>query len=496
MLAGAGSDGAHALAAIRQHGGMTLAQSGDDGQPLPGTPQSAAATGLVDHVLPVEAMPTGLLLRQAALLGVPVPPNPAAAATLDPDHFAEFCALLRHRTGHDFSQYKQPTLLRRIRRRMQAQNIATASEYLDVLRRDPQQVDLLFRALLIQVTQFMRDPAAFQVVRETVLPRLLEGKGAADTVRIWVPGCATGEEVYSLAILLRELLDRQKAKPRIQIFGTDLDNTAIITARAARYPRQALARLTQEQIAGCFVENGKTYDVVRAVREMCLFSVHSVTKDPPFSRLDMISCRNLLIYLGRDLQVRVLRSFHYALNPDGILFLGPSESVTQGGRMFAQPDKRHRIFERRAMASAVSGMVSVTGKATPAGLPAGVFAVEDTIDRNARRALEHLAPAYVVIDRAQEIVRFSGAAIGRYLEPSPGAASLNLLGIVRRTLRPAVRTAVRKAFAGRETIVEERLVLPLDGRNRVITLVVKPVADGKTDRELSSRRIPGCRTGR
>jgi chemotaxis methyl-accepting protein methylase/signal transduction histidine kinase/exonuclease VII small subunit len=487
-LAGAGGDGSLGLAAVKQHGGLTMAQAGDDLRALSGMPTSAVATGLIDHLLQVGAMPAKLLEHQASLSAASYEPDHGALAAADPEHFAELCALLRNRTGHDFSQYKQPTLLRRIHRRMQAQRVASVPEFLDLLRREPQHIDRLFRELLIHVTQFMRDPAAFQVLQEKVLPALLAGKGAADSVRIWVPGCASGEETYSLAILLRELMDRQAVSPKVQIFGTDIDDAAIATARAGSYGGQTLARLTPDQTAKWFVEDGKTRRVTRTIRDMCVFSVHSVTRDPPFSKLDLISCRNLLIYLGAELQVRVLRSFHYALNPGGYLLLGPSESVTQGAGLFATLDGRHRIFVRQDHEESASGMALKTTAAFRYAASRGAIrqavAVEDAIDRSARRALEPFSPAYVVIDRASDIIRFSGGAIGRFLEPSPGVASLNLFGIVRRALRPAVRSAVRKAVASRETVFEERLVLPLDGRNHLVALIVKPFLDGRSDREL------------
>ncbi len=488
VLAGAGGDGSLGLAAIKQHGGLTMAQAGEDGRALAGMPASAVATGLVDSLLPVEAIPEHLLRYQASQGVTPYTSDDASVGEQNSQFFTELCALLRHRTGHDFSQYKQPTLLRRTLRRMRTVHAETMPAFLELLRREPQQIDRLLNELLIHVTQFLRDPGTFQVVQEKVLPALLADKGAADAVRIWVPGCATGEEAYSLAILLRELMDRQDTAPKVQIFGTDIDEAAIVTARAGSYTRQSLTRLHPDQRSKWFVEDGSTLRVARTIREMCVFSVHSVTKDPPFSKLDMISCRNVLIYLGTDLQVRVLRGFHYALNPGGFLLLGPSESVTQAVGLFATLDRRHRIFTREDQASAASGVL-------PRSASAGLYsppltathlaaALEDGIDRSARRALEQFAPAYVVIDRASDIIRFSGGTIARFLEPSPGVASLNLFGIVRRALRPSVRSAVRKAIAGRQTVIEERLMLPLDGGSHSVTLIVKPFTDGHTDRDL------------
>ena len=488
VLSGAGSDGSLGLAAIKQHGGLTLAQSEDDGPVLTGMPHSAVATGLVDFQLPIEAMPAKLLAHQDALRKAAPPPDTHLLDSVDALRFAELCALLRNQTGHDFSGYKQATLLRRIRRRMQIEQIATLSGYVELLRHNPQQVDRLFRELLIHVTQFMRDTTAFQAVRDSVLPKLLSGKGATDTVRIWVPGCASGEEVYSLAIMLRELMAELQSWPKVQIFGTDIAEAAIANARAGHYSRAALSCLPPAQRSKWFVEDGTKLVLTRAIREMCIFSVHSVTKDPPFSKLDLISCRNLLIYLGHDLQVRVLRSFHYGLNPGGILFLGPSESVAAASGLFSELDKRHRIYERREVTEGVSGMVHGSPSIAPREYrPRAAYAgaaFEDAIDRNARRGLEPFSPAYVVIDRSHEIIRFSGGVIGRFLEPSPGIASLNLFDILRKTLRTPVRAALRNVVAKREPVVQQRLLLPFDGRNHTVTMIVKPIGDGRVGQEF------------
>jgi two-component system CheB/CheR fusion protein len=484
VLSGAGGDGSHGLDAVKQRGGLVLAQAGDDGQAMTGMPHSAVATGLVDHLLPVSAMPAKLLDYQKSLREATRAPIGDDPHEVDPEHFAEICALLRGRTGHDFSQYKKPTLLRRIHRRMQAQGAATVVDLIDLLRRQPEQIDRLLHELLIGVTQFMRDPAAFQFVQETVLPKILAGKGAGEQVRLWVPGCASGEEVYSLAILLGEVMGRQGTSPKVQIFGTDIDEEAIAIARAARYRKPALARLSPELCNRWFVQDGEFHRPVSEIREMCVFSVHNLIRDPPFSKLDMISCRNLLIYFGIELQSQVVRHFHYALNPGGYLFLGPSESVARGARLFIQIDKRQRIFQRQD--AALSGVApGAAAGPTPPGIstrPAAI--VEDAIDRSARRALERYSPAYVVINRAREIIRFSGGAVGRFLEPSPGVASLSLFGILRKPLRRAGRAAVQKAIAGHETVVETDLTLALEGRTHGITLIVQPISDNRTDRDL------------
>jgi two-component system CheB/CheR fusion protein len=491
VLTGAGSDGSRGLREVKQQGGFILAQAQDKGEAMAGMPYSAVATGLVDHLLAVQAMPAKLLEYQRSQIGTPngTPPGPDAAGTpqVDPTRFAEICALLRERIGHDFSQYKKPTLQRRIHRHMQAQGIATVDDLIQVLRREPRQVDRLFHDMLVGVTQFFRDPAAFLVVQDTVLPAIVAGKGADDPVRIWVPACASGEEVYSLAILLKECMDRSGITAKPQIFGTDIDEAAIATARAARYRPPALARATAERRAKWFVEEGEYFRPVRDIREMCVFSVHSVIKDPPFSKLDLISCRNLLIYLGTDLQIRAIRNFHYALNPGGWLFLGPSEGIGHGVALFDQIDKRHRLFQRREVTAMLPGLLPREAvRPGFAQAPDGTRAVgnlEDALDRSARRALEQYSPAYVVIDRTSNILRFSGGAVGRFLEPSPGVANLGLFGILRKPLRRQVRIAVQAAIADHKAVIEDGLTLTLDGRSHLITLIVQPVSDGRTERD-------------
>jgi two-component system CheB/CheR fusion protein len=487
VLSGAGSDGARSLAAVKQHGGFVLAQARDDGQAMPGMPHSAVATGLVDQLLPASAMPASLLEHLRSLSEAAPPSDAADQGALDSVLLAEICGLLRRRTGHDFSQYKTPTLMRRIRHRMQARGIATIPDLVRLLRREPQEIERLFQDVLVGVTQFCRDPAAFDAVQQTVLPKLLAGKGAAESIRIWVPGCSSGEEVYSLAIMLRELMDRQSIVPKPQIFGTDIDEAAIAVARAGRYRLPALVRLTPERLAKWFVGDGDIHTPVREIREMCVFSAHSLIKDPPFSKLDLISCRNVLIYLGADLQARVIRNFHYALNPYGWLFLGPSEGIGHGTGLFDQVDRRHRLFQRRELKAGLPGPLqrdvvpTRPTHPTPDENPAAGF--EDPLDRTARRALERYAPAYVVIDRACDIIRFSGGVVGRYLEPSPGAANLGLFGILRRPLRRPVRAAVHRAITMRETVVHEGLVLGFEPHPRLVTLLAQPISDGRTGRD-------------
>jgi two-component system, chemotaxis family, CheB/CheR fusion protein len=483
VLSGTGSDGTLGLKAIKEHGGLALAQAEFDHMAMSGMPHSAAATGLVDEVMPVEDMPAKLVDYQTHLLAVAPQKDREGARRDTPEHLAKIIAILRTQIGHDFSKYKEKTLIRRIQRRMQVLQVDTAPAYIDRLHEEPQQVDLLFREFLIGVTRFFRDPDAFAALRATVFPKLLEHKGADDQVRIWVPGCATGEEVYSIAILANEAMKLRSNAPKIQIFGTDIDADAVSVARQGRYRKTV--GLSSEQLERWFVEDGAEHCLVRDVREMCVFSTHSVVKDPPFSKLDLISCRNLLIYLDADLQDSVLRIFHYALAPHGILFLGPSEGVTRLTKLFEVLDKKHRIYQRGNSSVVLPQLPRVA--ALPTAAPMRAPAVphgEDRIERSARRALEKYSPAYVVVDNQHQILRFSGGEIGRYLEPSSGAASLNLFAILRRSLRSVVRSALQTARATSRRVVHDDVPIRVEGKSWFVTVIAEPIGEGGAESRL------------
>ncbi|HEY6645143.1 chemotaxis protein CheB [Povalibacter sp.] len=483
VLSGTGSDGTLGVRAIKEHGGLTLAQAWNHSTAMSGMPQSAAATGLVDHIIPVAEMPALLLDYQQHLHRV-APQKDGDGTRRDmPEHVAEICALLRVRSGHDFAGYKISTLLRRIQRRMQVLRIDTVPAFVERLNKEPRQLDLLFREFLISVTQFFRDSGAFETLETVVIPRVLEQKGDHDAIRIWVPACATGEEVYSIAILIREALERQGLQLKVQIFGTDIDDAAVTIARAARYTGK-MPGISPQRIERWFIEDGDDLCPVREIREMCIFSTHSAIKDPPFSRLDLISCRNLLIYLEPHLQDRLMQTFHYALRPGGYLCLGQSETIARKTNLFSALDKKNRIFQRRDTATAAPGSMSIpaAARAEPP-VARAVQRAMDPVDAEARRIMEKHLPPYVVIDRNHEILRFSGGEIGRYLEPSPGTASLNLLQIVRKSLRPAVRSVVRRAAKGTERPALEHATIKIAGKVHSVTLSAESIDDssGKDD---------------
>lgn len=478
VLAGTGSDGSAGLVKIKEHGGLCLAQAAFDSTAMHGMPQSAAATGLVDHVAEVEDMPALLIDYQQHLRRVSNRKREDGTREDVELQLAEIGRLLRLGTGHDFGRYKRGTLLRRIQRRMQVLRIETVTEFIARLKREPQQVNLLFRDFLIGVTQFFRDPKMFETLERDVLPRLLKAKERDEPLRIWIPACATGEEVYSLAILVREAIVRDGIERPVQIFGTDIDDVAVSAARAARFALK-LDGISPARIERWFARDGEHLCPIREIREMCVFSTHSVIKDPPFSRLDLISCRNLFIYLEPDLQDRVMRTFHYALRPDGYLCLGQSEGVARSIDLFRPVAHKHRIFQRREALGASPDYTMTANRARkpmPRAQPSGKGASE-SLEASVHRAIGRHLPAYVVIDQHQHVIRFSSGPIGKYLDPSPRSAGLKVLDILRKSLRAAVRTALTRARKSGRPVFNRLASVALAEGKRTINLIVEPIVD-------------------
>jgi two-component system CheB/CheR fusion protein len=479
ILSGVGSDGSLGIKAIKEYGGFTLAQAEFDETAMTGMPRSAAATGLVDHVTSVENLPAKLLEHQAHLGKVEERKGTDGAREDVRESLAAITAVLRKRLKHDFSGYKPNTMIRRIQRRMQVLQMEAVKDYADYLRREPSEGDALFRELLIGVTQFFRDKDAFEALRVNVLPPLLATREPIDPIRIWVAGCATGEEVYSIAILLQEAIGALRTDALVTIFGTDIDPQAIAFARAPRFRR--MDGMAAERLQRWFVKDGEDYLPIRGIRDMCVFSEHNLIRDPPFSKIDLISCRNVLIYMDNDFQHRVMQTFHYALRPGGYLFMGPSESFSRESSLFSPADKKHRILQRRDTVRAVLPELQPSPR-TQTAMPASVARTEDQIEKNARRVMAKHSPAYFVIDRHHNIVRFSGGETGRYLEPSEGNASLNFFTNLAKALRPQVRRAVEAAFASGQLV--EEVDMRTDGGCQFVDLLVEPIAEAGKPAEL------------
>ncbi len=480
VLSGSGSDGTLGLRAVKEHGGAAVVQDPETAR-FPDMPRSAVATGLADRILPVEEIPSALAEITAGLSERQEQQDSDAIREEAQQYLDEICLLLRNRTGHDFSRYKQGTMLRRISRRMQIVGVRTVADYLLRIREEPKEIEHLFRDLLIGVTYFFRDSEAFDVLAAEVLPSLLEGKGASDQVRIWVPGCASGEEAYSIAMLLKERSPAGEG-PQFQIFATDIDPHALDTARHARYPMSIVDQISAERLERFFYLQGDQYILSREIREMCVFSPHNVIKDPPFSRLDLISCRNLMIYLEGELQKRLIPLFHYALNPGGYLFLGPSESVVTRSELFRAVDKKHRIFRRKEtiIRSQVSFPLDEPRRApnyTWENPPRAPFTREQNLGRTIERVLlENYAPASVIINEQSEALYFSGRT-GSYLEPATGMPSHNLLNMARKGLRLELRTAIHKAVTSNQEVIHEDVVVDVPGGIARINLIVRPMRE-------------------
>jgi two-component system CheB/CheR fusion protein len=481
VLSGTGADGTLGLTAVKEAGGLTMAQTGESAQ-YPGMPRSAVATGLVDLVLPAERMPEKLVDHARRLSKLKDGKTENALQRDLRDHLINICTLLRAKTGHDFSQYKQSTLIRRIQRRMQVVQLEKVSTYLDRLRKDGVELEALFQDMLIGVTHFFRDREAFAALETKVIPKLFENR-IDNQIRVWVPGCATGEEAYSIAMLLHEHAARIDHAPRIQVFATDIDARALEIARAGIYPAAIARDVPAKRLKNCFTVHGSSYQIVKDVRDLCIFSSHNVIKDPPFSRLDLISCRNLLIYMNAELQNRLTPVFHFALRPNRFLFLGPSENVSQNPRFFVAIDKRHRLF--RASAAMASHLPSLTMHsasergAAPRPAPpvqratrhkALISAVERTLQSG-------FVPAHVVVNERHDLVH-SSSGTGMYLELAEGAPNANLLSMARKGLRIELRTALTRATRERRKAVSEETVVATAAGPRLVRVAVEPLLIG------------------
>ena len=483
VLSGTGSDGALGVRAVKGEGGMVMAQTPESTE-YEGMPRSAIATGMVDFVLPPNEMPAQLLAYVAHAFGASL--IPASAQVPEPaDGLEKIFLLLRSQTGHDFSQYKRSTMVRRVERRMAVHQIDGLEDYLRYMQLTRSEGDALFRELLIGVTSFFRDPEIFEEIQKQAIPRLFASKAAGSAIRIWVPGCSTGEEAYSIAMLLRECMDELKENFKVLVFATDIDSEAIDHARAGVYPSSIIADVSPERLAHFFDEeqpDGSTYRVAKTLRDMLIFSEHDLIKNPPFSKLDLISCRNLLIYMGAELQKRLMPLFHYALKPGGLLVLGSSESVGDFVNLFAPVARKERIYQRKAHDFGPHGMGILSLFPHPPGKEiarrAGIGALSDNklpLQEIAERTLlEHYSPVGALVNDRGDILYLLGRT-GRYLEPTPGEASLNIFRMAREGLRGDLTIALHRAVSLGILTRQSGLRVKNDGNFTTVNLTVLPV---------------------
>ncbi len=488
ILSGTASDGTLGVKAIKGAAGLTMAQEPDSAK-YAGMPGSAIATGLVDCVLPASQLPLRLLSYARGPYLAPLQPG-AAPDTALAEPMLKIILVLRNRTGHDFSSYKPTTIRRRIERRMNLHQVKGPQEYLRVLQENPHELELLFKELLIGVTSFFRDPESFEALGQTALNELLAARPDDAVVRVWVPGCATGEEAYSLAILLREGADRLKKRFTLQVFGTDLDSQAIDAARMGVYPEGIAVDVSRQRLARFFTKEDNGYRVRKEIREMVVFAPQNVTRDPPFTKLDLISCRNLLIYLNAAAQHRLLALFHYALKPDGLLFLGPSESIGDLHDQFAVVDKKAKIYRRTGRALALQAPLEFpTGAAETAPPHAGVAeaaaaAGEPRMPAVFERLLaDHFAPASVIVNQRGDISFIHGRT-GKYLEPASGQPRNNVLEMAREGLRLALAAALRRAATQKSEVVSEGVRVKSNGSFTLVDVAVSRISEPESVRGL------------
>ncbi|MEO8102715.1 MAG: chemotaxis protein CheB [Betaproteobacteria bacterium] len=476
ILSGTGTDGTLGLRAIAGAGGVALVQDPSTAK-YDGMPTSVINAGYVTRILAVEAMPQALLddMRQVVFHQEALQ-TPIAASGLN-----RILMLLRSATGHDFSQYKKSTISRRIERRMSLHAIDDREHYARYLKENPAEIHILFKELLINVTSFFRDAEAFAALKQDILPQLFKDKPDGYLFRVWVAGCASGEEAYSIAMLLREFMDEIHREFKIQIYATDLDDDAIAIARASIYPPNIVQDVGLERIRRFFVKDDAGYRVKKEIREMVVFAVQNVIKDPPFTRLDLLSCRNLMIYLGPELQNRLLPAFHYALKPGGILFLSPSESIGNHVELFTAENRKWKFY--RAIQTVLSARkiasASLSWTAESAGGPPaeGIKKTKETnFAELARRALlQSYAPASVVTDLNGGILYIHGET-GKYLRPAPGHASLNVVDMARNGLQLELRAAILHAGQGTPTLDRE-VSVKANGDAQQVMFSLRPIVD-------------------
>jgi two-component system CheB/CheR fusion protein len=464
VLSGSGNDGTLGIKAIKAAGGMVMVQDPSTAK-TGGMPSSAEATGLADYVLAPEDMPQALIsytrrpfLRKAA---------PEPAPWLPDDAIQSILVSLRRKTGHDFTCYKKSTMSRRIERRMSVHHIDEPQTYVQFLRDNPHELHALLQELLVSVTSFFRDPEAYEVLSERAIPKLLEQREEADPLRVWVPGCATGEEAYSIAIVVHEKLRELERSEEIQIFATDLDEKAIEVARNGVYPGGIANDVSQERLESYFSHEDSTYRVHKTIRDMIVFAVQNVLSDPPFTHLDLIVCRNLLIYLSSKAQQLLLSNFHYGLRRGGLLFLGSSESLGESKDLFEPIDAKHRILRRRETYKPIHPALHAPRERAERAEPTGTAAETQQHPPHLGRRMEQLllekfVPCSVAVDQEGTVVYLHGRA-GAYFEPEQGEPRNNVVEMARAGLRPLVSRALRQVDKNDREVTYENVRVETNG---------------------------------
>lgn len=483
ILSGTGSDGTLGLRAIYGAGGICFVQEPTTAK-YDGMPTSAIKAGYVTKVLPVVNMPEALQVG-AKSLNMLSELNTEAKKTHGISHIL---MQLRTITGHDFSLYKQSTVIRRIERRMLKHDITDIEIYERYLKEFPAEAHILFKELLINVTSFFRDTEAFLVLENDVLPQLCLNKSDEDNFRIWVPGCASGEEAYSIAILLSELMDKTQQNFKVQIYASDLDDDAIATARAGLYPINISQDLTPERLRRFFTKELTGYKIKKEIRDMVVFAIQNVIKDPPFTKLDLLSCRNLMIYLGAELQNRLMPTFHYALKPNGVLMVSPSEGIGSFTSLFSPISRKWKIYRAIHNLSSPTSKFNIPTKVPTTNdskIPEKAIKqpMENSLAEISRRLLmQYFAPASVFTDLKGNILYVHGDT-GKYLRPAQGQASLNVIEMAREGMEIQLRAAIHSASIENKPTLNHEMQVKTNGGFTTVSLSVRQVNYGSADKQ-------------
>ena len=470
VLSGTGSDGTLGVRAIKAEGGMVMVQSPESSE-YDGMPSSAITTGLADYVLTPAEMPAQLIayVTQAFEKRPYVIPRAEGA-------MKKIFNLLRTQTGHDFSHYKPNTISRRIERRMAIQNVNSVDEYVLHLEKKPAEVETLFHDLLIGVTSFFRNPTAFEELQKKIIPNLFTGKHPNSAMRIWVAGCSTGEEAYSIGILLQEQMELLKQIFKVQIFATDIDRRAIENARSGTYPSTISIDISPERLARFFTQDSSgNYRINKGIRDMMVFSEQDIIKDPPFSKLDLLSCRNVLIYMDRELQKKLIPLFHYALKPGRFLFLGPSETVGEFENIFDTLDRKSKLYRKKDVRSGlppIGTFIPPRLESREAKRPLDEALIESKPqlrELTEQTMLQYYAPVGVLVNQQGDILYLQGRT-GMYLEPAPGEAGMNILKMAREGLRQELAMDLYKAAVSKESVFHPGLRVKTNGDFTTVNL--------------------------
>ena len=478
ILSGMGHDGSAGLKSIKEHGGTTFAQDEPSAQ-HGSMPASAIDSGYVDIVATPRKMAAEL-----ARLAQDRPPKPtrkrAAAENGSKSGLKNIFAILRSRTEVDFSQYRKTTVRRRIQRRMVVHRLEDIDDYFTFLKRNPEEADSLFREMLIHVTGFFREPETFDVLQSVVLPRLLEKRGQADPIRIWLPGCSTGEEAYSLAIIVTEFFDNRPESPSVQIFATDVSDRVLEIARKGVFDSSIEGSIKKERLRRFFSKNERGYQINKQIRDLCVFARQNVLRDPPFSRLDLISCRNVLIYFETAAQKKLIPFFHYALKPGGFLLLGGAETVGNFSDLFEPVDPKTKLFAKRSVQSPpLSSMeVEIPGPKEQAlrEFAAQTALVQPDIRREVDRTLmDKYCPPTIVVDNGMKIIQFRGN-VAPFLDPASGEASLDLFRMLKSSLEMPLRSTINDAKKNNGPVRKEGILFQGNSQATFLNLEVVPMS--------------------